>query len=184
MLRAPDLASARRAVGDFLESLGFNLDNPHLKSTPSRVVESWVSQFLDGYNLDPAQLLADTYPAPSGEVIVIRDIRCVGLCPHHLLPFFGTVNIAYIPSGKIVGFSKLADLVRCFTRRLTLQEEATHQIAQSLVAYLGARGAACYIRARQMCLALLNPERAESSIDTVSFLGEFENNSRLQELIF
>ena len=175
----PDLRAAERAVAQWLSAMGFEGDNFHLKSTPRRVVETWQSKLLDGYQLSPETILEETYPAPSRELIIVKNIQCQGLCPHHLLPFVGKVDIAYLPDKKIVGFSKLAELVRCFTHRLTLQETATFQIAQSLIQFLGARGAACSITAQQMCLTLLQPERSDSTITTSCFLGEFEERSEL-----
>ena len=95
-------------------------------------------------------------------MVVVGGLRFHAMCPHHLLPYRGVAHVAYLPAGKLVGFGRLAELVDCFTKRLTLQERATHQIADALCRHLGARGAGCVIEAEQLCLAL--PGREARSV--------------------
>ena len=86
------------------------------------------------------------------ELVVVRDLPCHGMCPHHLLPWVGHATVAYLPAAKLVGFGRLNDLVHCFTRRLTLQERVCNDIADALMQHLSARGAACVITGQHNCL--------------------------------
>ena len=100
------------------------------------------SEFLAGYDMDPAKILGDPVEGEADpDVVVVGGLRFHAMCPHHLLPYRGVAHVAYLPAGKLVGFGRLAELVDCFTKRLTLQERATHQIADALVPAPGrARG--------------------------------------------
>jgi GTP cyclohydrolase I len=102
------------------------------------------------------------------------------MCPHHLLPYRGVAHVAYLPQGKLVGFGRLAELVDCFTKRLTLQERATHQIADALCRHLGARGAGCVIEAEQLCLALPAEKHDQSGVVTSAFVGEMRERPDLK----
>ena len=102
------------------------------------------------------------------------------MCPHHLLPYRGVAHVAYLPAGKLVGFGRLAELVECFTKRLTLQERATHQIADALCRHLGARGAGCVIEAEQLCLALPDERHDQSGVVTSAFVGEMRERPDLK----
>ncbi len=167
----------------FLEGLGVSLDAPHLLGTPERVAACWQEDLLDGYRYDPAQILADSFPAQEGDLIVVRDIRFHGMCPHHLLPFFGVAHLAYVPKQRIVGFSQLGLLVRCLTHRLTLQEMATHQIAHALLEHLDALGSACVMHTTQLCMNLRSAEHTHSSVTTSCFLGALRDHLPYQQQI-
>jgi GTP cyclohydrolase I len=105
------------------------------------------------------------------------------MCPHHLVPFRGVASVAYVPAGKLAGFGRLADLVECFTKRLTLQERATHDIAEALWRGLGARGAACVMEAEQLCLALPGERHNQSQVVTSAFMGEMAERADLKALL-
>jgi GTP cyclohydrolase IA len=96
------------------------------------------------------------------------------------VPYRGVAHVAYLPQGKLVGFGRLADLVDCFTKRLTLQERATHQIADALYQGLGARGAGCVIEAEQLCLALPGEKHDQSGVVTSAFVGEMRERPDLK----
>jgi probable phosphoglycerate mutase len=113
-------------------------------------------------------------------LVVVGGLRFHAMCPHHLVPFRGVAHVAYIPHGKLVGFGRLADLVDCFTKRLTLQERATHQIAEALCVNLGARGAGCVIEAEQLCLALPGDKHDSSGVVTSAFVGEMRERPDLK----
>ena len=114
------------------------------------------------------------------DVVVVGGLRFHAMCPHHLLPYRGVAHVAYLPAGKLVGFGRLAELVDCFTKRLTLQERATHQIADALCRHLGARGAGCVIEAEQLCLALPDEKHDQSGVVTSSFVGEMRERPDLK----
>jgi len=151
--REPQL---RAAIEALLRASGLDpTRDADLAETPARVARLWESEFLAGYGMDPAKILGDPVQGEADpDVVVVGGLRFHAMCPHHLLPFRGVAHVAYLPAGKLVGFGRLAELVDCFTKRLTLQERATHQIADALCQHLGARGAGCVIEADQLCLAL------------------------------
>lgn len=142
-------AAIRAAVETLLSACGLDpIGNPDLTSTPARVARLWETEFLAGYAMDPATILGEPVTGEvDPDVVVVGGLRFHSMCPHHLLPYRGVAHVAYIPSGNLVGFGRLAELVDCFTKRLTLQERVTHQIAESLWEHLGARGAGCVIEA-------------------------------------
>ncbi len=182
--RPADTNAMEQSVATLLQAAGFSLEHPQLQETPSRVTECWKNSLLDGYNSDPAQILAERFPTPDDGLVVVDNIACHGMCPHHLLPFFGTVHVSYIPNNEVVGFSCIGKLVRCLTHRLTLQETATHQIAEALMIHLDAKGAACVMQAQQLCMSLREESQCNSRIVTSSFLGEFKQRTDLQQLLY
>lgn len=180
----PHRQQMEQSIRTLLQATGFSLDHPHLRDTPERVAECWLSDLLDGYQQDPAHLLSDRYPAQEDGLVMVHNIDCHGICPHHLLPFFGKVHLAYLPHQNIVGFSRLGQLVRCITHRLTLQETATHQIADALMQHLQAKGAGCVMEAQQLCMCLRQSDQAHSTVVTSCFLGAFQQRTDLQRLLF
>jgi GTP cyclohydrolase IA len=155
--------------------------HPDLGQTAARVARLWQSEFLAGYAMDPATILGDPVVGEADpDVVVVGGLRFHAMCPHHLLPYRGVAHVAYLPNGKLVGFGRLAELVDCFTKRLTLQERATHQIAEALCANLGARGAGCVIEAEQLCLALPGEKHDASGVVTSAFVGEMRERPDLK----
>ena len=129
----------------------------------------------------PAKILGDPVEGEADpDVVVVGGLRFHAMCPHHLLPYRGVAHVAYLPAGKLVGFGRLAELVDCFTKRLTLQERATHQIADALCRHLGARGAGCVIEAEQLCLALPDEKHDQSGVVTSAFVGEMRERPDLK----
>jgi GTP cyclohydrolase I len=123
-----------------------------------------------GYDEDPAEILAKTFDEASDELIVLREIEFHSTCEHHLLPFYGTASVGYLP-GAVVGISKLARLVHCFARRLQIQERLTRQIAEAIETHLGARGAGVVVRARHLCMGCRGVRLPASEMVTTAMLG-------------
>lgn len=180
-VRPTDDRALEDSVLALLQAAGMDPEHPQLRDTPQRVRECWSNDLLDGYRTDPATILADRYPARDGGLVVVRDIDCHGMCPHHLLPFVGKVHLAYLPRKTIVGFSRLGELVRCLTHRLTLQETATHDIASALMTHLNARGAGCVMQAQQLCMCLRSNDQRNATVLTQTFLGELRERPPLQQ---
>jgi GTP cyclohydrolase I len=169
------------AVRDLLLASGLAVDDGDLRGTPSRVARIWTEEFLSGYAQGPAEILSDPVRGePDPEVVVITGLRFHSLCPHHLLPYRGVAAVAYLPRGRLFGFNRVARLVDCFTRRLTLQERATCQIAQALCDHGGARGAGCVLRAEQLCLAIPGERHDASEVVTASFVGALKGRTELE----
>jgi len=170
------------AVAALLQAAGLDpACNADLRQTPDRVARLWHEEFLAGYAMDPAKILGEPVVGESDpDVVMVAGLRFHSMCPHHLVPFRGVAHLAYIPAGKLAGFGRLADLVECFTKRLTLQERATHQIAQALWHGLSARGAGCVMEAEQLCLALPGERHDKSGVLTSAFVGEMQERPDLK----
>ena len=169
------------AVRHLLQAMDLDPSHPDLIETPARVDKLWSAEFLSGYHMDPQSILAAPVEGEAEpDSVFVTDLRFHSLCPHHLLPFWGKAHVAYIPDGKILGFGQIAKLVACFTQRLTLQERATHQVAQALVDYLPARGAGCVMEAEQLCLSLPGDRHQSSRVLTTAFVGEFSERPDLR----
>jgi GTP cyclohydrolase I len=178
----PDAQALSQAIEALLRASGLDpTRDPDLLQTAERVCQLWQTEFLAGYHLDPATILGEPVLGEADpDVVVVRGLRFHSMCPHHLLPYRGVVHLAYLPQGKLVGFGRLADLVECFTKRLTLQERATHQIAEALCTGLDARGAGCVMEAEQLCLALPGERHDVSEVVTSSFVGEMRDRPDLK----
>lgn len=181
-VKEPDEPALAAAIDAFLCACGLDpTTEPDLRQTPDRVVKLWRNEFLAGYRMDPAAILGDPVLGEADpDVVVVGGLRFHAMCPHHLLPYRGIAHVAYIPAGKLVGFGRLAELVDCFTKRLTLQERATYQIAEALHGNLGAKGAGCVIEAEQMCLALPGEKHDASGVVTSAFVGEMQQRPDLK----
>ena len=176
--RQGDLAAALQRL---LEAAGLDLRHKDLTRTPPRVAKLWDEEFLSGYGMEPARILGDPVTGEAAtELVVIRDLPYHGMCPHHLLPYIGTATVAYLPGDKLVGFGRLGDLVRCFTKRLTLQERACNDIVDALMEHLAARGAGCVMKGEHMCLRIPGTKH-QAAVVTASFRGQMQARPELQD---
>lgn len=144
-------------------------DRPGLEDTPARVVKS-LKEMTCGYLADPADILSKTFDEPCDEMVVVTNIAFTSLCEHHLLPFTGTADVGYIP-GKVVGLSKVARLVDCFSRRLQIQERMTIQIADAIEKHLEAVGVAVVVRGKHACMACRGVRKAGATMITSAMRG-------------
>jgi len=159
--------------------------DPDLRETGRRVSRLWQAEFLAGYQMDPAVILGDPVTGEADpDVVVVGGLRFHAMCPHHLFPYRGLAHVAYLPKGKLVGFGRLGKLVECFAHRLTLQERITHQIAEALMAHLGARGAGVVLEAEQLCLALPGDKHDTSTVTTSAFLGAVAERPDVRARLF
>ena len=180
--KGPDAAGMGTAIRDFLRAAGVDIEGTELSETPSRVARAWTESFLDGYRADPADLFAETYPVPSGprSMVLLKAIPFHGLCPHHLLPFYGRAHVAYLPGKKIASLSSLARLVDVYAHRLEIQETVTRQIADALTRHLRAQGAAVALETDQLCMTMRHPGRKGTRTITQHFTGAFARKSKLR----
>lgn len=180
---APDAAAMANAVRDFLRAAGLPLTDENLVNTPDRVTQAWMSEFLDGYQRTPEEVLGKTYPAPphsAGELVVVTDLRFHSMCPHHLLPFEGRAHVAYVPGKRVVGFGRMAALVDCFAHRLILQEDLARQVASSLARVLGSPATACIIEAKQSCLRLRGDQQRDAITHSEAYEGRLRKDGALR----
>lgn len=167
---------AEAAVRQLLRYLGEDTERAGLKDTPGRVVRA-LTEMTAGKNERPEHVLKRTFEEQCDEMIVLRGIRFTSLCEHHLLPFDGTANVGYLP-GKVVGLSKLARLVECFSRRLQMQERMTKQIADALEEHLSAKGSGCIIRAKHACMGCRGVRKPDAEMVTSCLLGVFRTDDK------
>jgi len=170
------------AVAAFLQAAGLDLSHPNLAETPARVASAWADEFLDGYARTAADALGETYPAPASAngLVIVSGLGFHSACPHHLLPYRGVAHLAYVPGDRVVGFGRLSALVDTLAHRLVLQEDLAHDLADALTTELGARGAACAIRAEQGCLRLRGAEQPHATTYAESFAGTLASDAELR----
>lgn len=163
-----------------LEYIGEDSNREGLLETPARVQKAYGELFA-GYKQDPAKILSKRFKSDYDQMVVLRNIEFTSTCEHHMLPFFGTVSIAYVPTGKVVGISKLARLVDCYARRLQIQEQMTEQIAQSISEVLGALGVGVVVKARHMCMMIRGVSKQQSEMVTSKVLGALMDKPAARE---
>jgi GTP cyclohydrolase I len=175
-LRFPweNAAGPEDAVVRLLEWVGEDPARDGLIDTPKRVVKAF-REMTVGYADSPAEILSRTFDEPCDEMIVVSDIAYTSLCEHHMLPFTGSVDIGYVP-GKVVGLSKLARLVDCFSRRLQIQERLTNQIADAITKYLEPEGVAVVVRGNHACMSCRGVRKAEATMVTSAMRGAMRDN--------
>lgn len=161
----------------FLEALGLDLKKLDMEKTPQRVAQAFGS-FFSGLQEDPDAEWENPIPAQSDGLVAVRNIRFHSLCEHHLLPFFGSVQIAYYPQdGKIAGFGHFVHAVDILARRPQLQERFTQQLCQSITRGLEARGVLVIVRATHLCMTMLDKMAIDSGIVTVASSGCLKEGS-------
>lgn len=162
---------------EFLNVIDPEPDREGLVETPQRMAKAW-EHYTSGYNQDPAAVLKVFEDGAEGydEMVLVKDIPVYSHCEHHLAPFFGVAHIAYIPSRKIVGLSKLSRVTDIYARRLQVQERLTNQIAEALWVNLQPRGVAVVVQCRHFCMESRGIQKQGSSTITSSMRGVFMEN--------
>ena len=163
-------------VRQLLLELGEDPERDGLKRTPARVAASL--EFLtSGYGQDPHDVINGAlFEVGHDEMVVVKNIDFFSLCEHHMLPFFGWAHIAYIPSGKVVGLSKLARVTEVFARRLQVQERLCRQIGEAIDEILEPQGVAVVMEATHLCMAMRGVQKQNAITTTSCMLGEFQTN--------
>jgi GTP cyclohydrolase I len=175
MAASPQISSIVRSL---LTELGEDPSRDGLKGTPDRVARS-LSFLTHGYDVDPYAIVGDAlFDAEYDEMVVVRDVEMYSMCEHHMLPFFGRCHIAYLPSQKIVGLSKLARLVEVYSRRLQVQERLTTQVAKAINDIVEPRGVGVVIEAQHLCMMMRGIEKQNSLAVTSCMLGQFRTDAR------
>lgn len=162
-------------LGELLSQLGEDLNRAGLEATPDRAIQAW-TELLEGHKLSPAEILGTTFEAEGTGIQVCSEINFFSVCEHHLLPFFGTVKIAYKPERRVAGLSKLARLVDCYARRLQIQERMTQQIADSLFEHLVPKGVLVICKAKHLCCHGRGVRRIQMEFKTQAECGEVDND--------
>ncbi len=174
-------ATFEALVEELLRRVGEDPGREGLRKTPERVAKAltWMTR---GYTMDPVDLVKKAmYAEPHESMVLVRDIDLYSLCEHHLLPFFGKAHVAYIPSGHIVGLSKVARLVDVFARRLQVQERLTDQIADAVQDTLRPAGVGVVIEAYHLCMMMRGVEKQHSKTVTSAVRGVFREDARTRD---
>ena len=161
---------------EVLKLMGENPEREGLLETPLRMAKSY-NHIFEGYCQDPAKILKCFTEGACHEMVVLKNCEFYSTCEHHFLPFYGSVSIAYIPNGNVVGISKLARLVDCFARRLQIQERMTSQIADCIMDVLGAGGVYVVCEAQHFCMKSRGVGKQMASMVTSAVRGNFKEKS-------
>ncbi len=178
----PSPEDAEAAVRTLIRWAGDDPDREGLLDTPARVARSYREMFA-GYEVDPREYLERTFEEVGGydQLIVLKDIRFVSCCEHHMLPVIGKAHVGYLPTDRVVGISKLARVVRGFGRRLQIQEKMTAEIANAIDEVLKPQGVGVVIEAEHSCMTLRGVNSPGSSLTTSSLLGVVRDDPRTRE---
>ncbi len=168
-------------VRRMLRMIGENPDREGLRKTPERF-EKALRYLTSGYHQDLEKILNGAmFSVCYDEMVIVKDIELFSLCEHHLLPFFGKCHVAYIPSKKVVGLSKIPRLVNMYARRLQIQERLTSQIAEAIQQKLNPLGVGVIIEARHLCMVMRGVEKQHSQAVTSAMLGVFRENKQTRD---
>jgi GTP cyclohydrolase I len=181
----PERAEVEAAFETIIRWAGDDPQRPGLVETPARVTRS-LEEFFAGYAQDPVEILQKTFEEIEGydEMIVLRDIRFVSHCEHHMAPIIGRAWVAYVPNGRVVGISKLARVVEVYAKRLQIQEKLTAQIANTIDDVLKPQGVGVIIKASHHCMTTRGIHKSDADLVTSRMLGCFrENQATRQEFL-
>jgi GTP cyclohydrolase I len=174
-----DKSRIERAVREILIAIGEDPNREGVLGTPERVAEAYEYLFA-GLSEDPTRHLEVGFMEDARDMVLVRDIPLASLCEHHLLPFIGKAHVAYAPSGRVVGLSKLARLMEGYARRPQLQERLTAQIADALYEDLGSRGSIVVIEADHSCMTMRGVQKPGSITVTSAARGIYEEQEALR----
>jgi GTP cyclohydrolase I len=184
--RHPDDLNGRveAAVRQILVEIGEDPDRQGLVGTPERVHRMY-TELTAGYHVDPDRLVnAAIFDVDYSEMVVVKDIPFYSLCEHHLLPFFGTAAVAYIPRGRVIGLSKIPRVVEMYARRLQVQERLTQQIADFLQTRLAPQGVGVVVEATHLCAVMRGVRKPGTLMTTSAVLGLFRTRDRTRAEFF
>jgi GTP cyclohydrolase I len=172
-----DVERIEKAVTEILLAVGEDIDREGLKGTPRRVARMY-AELLGGMYEDPKEHLRSVFTENYDEIVLLRDVPFYSICEHHLMPFIGSAHVAYLPSGTVLGVSKLARIVDCFTRRLQVQERLTDQIADFIMSSLKPKGVAVVLEAAHSCMTIRGIKKPGSVMVTSSLRGIFKRDPK------
>ena len=172
---------AEEAIKTIIQWIGENPNREGLKSTPQRVLKAY-REYFSGYTQDANKFLSKTFTEVEGydDMVIEKNISIQSHCEHHMAPIMGVAHVAYIPSHKVVGLSKLARVVEVFSKRLQTQERLTMQIAKTLMEVLDAKGVAVSIDATHQCMTMRGIKKEQATTITNYYLGQFKEDLSYQ----
>jgi GTP cyclohydrolase I len=182
---APTQAEAEAAVRVLIEWAGDDPDREGLVDTPGRVARAY-KELFSGYEADPKAYLERTFEEVGGydELVILKDIRVVSFCEHHMLPFLGRAHVGYLPRNRVVGISKLARVVNGFARRLQIQEKLTAQVAEAIQEILDPKGVGVVVVSEHSCMTMRGVNTPGSRLTTSHLLGDVRDDARTRQEFF
>lgn len=171
-----DIETLEESVRSILTAVGEDVAREGLVRTPYRVAKSY-EELLSGYRMDPKALINEAvFTVAYDAMVIVRDIEFYSLCEHHMLPFIGHVHVAYLPTDKVIGLSKIPRIVDLFSRRLQVQERMTQQIADYINVVLNPEGVAVVVEGLHMCMMMRGVKKQDARMTTSAMVGVFRDN--------
>lgn len=166
---------------EIIKQMGEDPSRDGLKDTPERAAKA-MAFLTSGYKVDLDKVIGRAlFDSETDDMIIIKEIELYSLCEHHMLPFIGKCHVGYLPSGKVIGVSKIARIVETFARRLQIQENLTRQIADAVLKYTNARGVGVVVEAKHLCMMMRGVEKQNSVMTTSCMLGHFRSSLSTRE---
>ncbi|CAI8054164.1 GTP cyclohydrolase 1, partial [Geodia barretti] len=159
-------------IADLLEAIGESPTRQGLRDTPQRVARMY-GELFSGVGLDPKDAIDAVFDEESADPVILRNVSFYSVCEHHLLPFFGSASLAYVPNGRIAGISKLARSLDLACRRPQVQERLTGQVADAILTALTPQGVAVELEAEHLCMAMRGIQKQGARVVTTAVRGEF-----------
>jgi GTP cyclohydrolase I len=176
-IKKVDTERIEKAVKEILLAVGEDINREGVKKTPERVGKMY-AELLAGMREDPKVHLRSVFTENYDEIVLLRDIPFYSICEHHLMPFIGSAHVAYLPTGMVLGVSKMARIVDCFARRLQTQERLTYQIADFIMNSLKPMGVTVVLEASHSCMTIRGIKKPGSTMVTSALRGIFKKDPR------
>jgi GTP cyclohydrolase I len=174
----------QKAFRNIISACGEDADREGLVDTPERAAKAF-SYLTHGYQKTLGEVVNGAlFESDNSEMVLVKNIELYSLCEHHLLPFIGKAHVAYIPSGRVLGLSKIARIVDMYARRLQIQENLTKQIADSIMKITGAKGVGVLVEAQHMCMMMRGVEKQNGVMKTSMMTGLFRSNPSTRSEFF
>lgn len=162
---------------DLIDTIGEDSNREGLIKTPQRVAKAW-QYFSQGYSESLDRVINDAiFNEECSDMVVVRDIEFFSMCEHHMIPFFGRAHVGYLPSGKVIGLSKIPRIIDMFSRRLQVQERLTHQVADTIQKVLDPVGVAVVMEGQHLCMQMRGVAKQNSYASTSAMLGQFRKSN-------
>jgi GTP cyclohydrolase I len=179
-----DLPTIEAAVTEMLTAFGENPSRKGLLRTPERVANMY-TELLSGYRVDPIKIVKDAlFEVTYDEMVIVRDIEFYSMCEHHMLPFMGRAHVAYLPSGRVIGLSKIPRIVDVFAHRLQVQERMTRQIADFINDALMPKGVGVVVEALHLCTMMRGVKKHNARMTTSAVHGAFRRSIATRQEFF
>lgn len=172
--------TAENHIKEVLKYIGEDTEREGLIETPKRIRKAY-DEVFSGYKQNPKDLMKTFTEGTCREMVILKNCEFYSMCEHHMFPFFGHISIGYIPNKKVIGISKLARLVDCFSKRMQIQERMTTQIAECIMKELDAKGVYVVCEGVHFCMRSRGIKKQDASMITSAIRGIFEENAEARQ---